>query len=322
MKTKVAIIRGGPTSEYHYSIKNGAAIAAFLPEEQYSIIDIFIDSQGTWHARGIPMPPVTALQGADVVINAVFGGMGEDGTIARIVKQIGVPYIGSDPIASARAFNKARARDELREAGLSIPQGRVFSLHNGTDARPMAEQIFAQFGPPYIVKPVNEGRSQGVCVVPTIRDLPVAIAETISQFGAALVEEYVRGDHIRASVVRDLRNDPLYVFPIAHARLPEGSRIIMPEHYASGGVDHDVPSRHTPEHKRAIEDVARRAHEALDLGALSHVDIIHTPRKDYVLEVDTTIDLLPQSPVVLAMQAVGVTPTHYLEHLIQRARPL
>ena len=320
MKTTVAVIRGGPTNEYSYSIKNGAEIMRHLPDEKYIVRDIFVDTEGTWHARGIPMTPVQALWGNDVVINAIHGGIGEDGTVSRFLKQQGIPFVGSDPLPLSRAYNKSVTRTVLQEAGITVPQGISFFTGTQVDLGSMVGQVFARFGPPYIVKPLFEGRSHGITFAPTIHDLAPALNQMLRTFGSAIVEAYIHGDHIRASVVRDFRNEPVYVFPIAHTRIPKDAPFITSEHYTNDSLIHEVPSRHTPEEKRSLEAIARATHEALELGSLSHVDMIRTPRRTYVLEVDTAPDLLPVSPVVHMMRAVGVTPEQYLDHMIARAR--
>ena len=52
---------------------------AALPEEGYTTRDILIDRDGTWHLRGMPVPPMRSLSQVDVVLNALHGGIGEDG---------------------------------------------------------------------------------------------------------------------------------------------------------------------------------------------------------------------------------------------------
>jgi len=43
MRTVVAVLRGGPSSEYDLSLRSGAAVLEALDKEKYEPRDIFID---------------------------------------------------------------------------------------------------------------------------------------------------------------------------------------------------------------------------------------------------------------------------------------
>ena len=53
--TRVAVLRGGPTSEHDISLLSGANILERLQREPYRPVDVFIDKEGVWHVRGIAM---------------------------------------------------------------------------------------------------------------------------------------------------------------------------------------------------------------------------------------------------------------------------
>ena len=57
MQTIVGVLRGGPSREHEVSLRSGAAMLANLPEERYSVRDIYIDREGNWHDRGRPIEP-------------------------------------------------------------------------------------------------------------------------------------------------------------------------------------------------------------------------------------------------------------------------
>ena len=118
----VGILRGGTSSEYNLSLKTGAAMLAALPEDQFDTRDILVDKRGYWHLRGSPVDASRALSQIDVVLNALHGGVGEDGTVQRIFQRAGVPYAGSSPLPSALSLNKTRAREILQKAGILMPR--------------------------------------------------------------------------------------------------------------------------------------------------------------------------------------------------------
>ena len=80
----------------------------------------FIDKQGYWYSRGLPATPGRALSQIDVVINALHGGVGEDGSVQRILERLAVPYTGSRALAAGLSLSKIRAHDILQKAGVPV----------------------------------------------------------------------------------------------------------------------------------------------------------------------------------------------------------
>lgn len=314
----VGVIRGGTSGEYPLSLKTGAAILNALPEERYETRDILIDKTGTWHLRGMPSTPTRALSQLDVVLNALHGGVGEDGTVQRLLDQMAIPYAGARPTASSIALNKVRARETLRAAGVRMPRAVSFSAQNVQTAPDMARSVFTQFGPPYIVKPSSEGAGRGIQVASGIIELPDAIADVMESFGNVLVEEYIRGQEASVGVIEGFRNEQLYVLPPAHVKRT-GPHLNF-EMHESGAIEHSVPSSFTHIQKLNIEDIARVAHTALGISHFSRSDVIVTPHAVYLLEVNTTPGLYPGASFPQMLESVGSSVTEFLEHAISLAR--
>ncbi|MBI2613135.1 ATP-grasp domain-containing protein [Candidatus Kaiserbacteria bacterium] len=318
-RTIVGVLRGGTSSEYPLSLKTGAAVMAALPQEQYETRDILIDKGGTWHLRGMPSTPVHALMQVDVILNALHGGIGEDGTVQRILDRVGIPYAGSRALPAGISLNKIRAREALTAAKIPMPRAVAFSLHNRMDTREMADAVFAHFGPPYMVKPPAEGSSRGIRYVATIAALPEAIGDILDEFGAALIEEYLLGEHATIGVIENFRNEPLYALTPAHIDLPEGAWYYDP-HAEGERARHLVPSRFSRELKEAIADVARKAHRVLSLAHFSDADFVVTRRGPYLLEMNANPHLYEDAAFPHMLEAVGSSLREFLEHSILLAR--
>ena len=294
---------------------------AALPEEGYTTRDILIDRDGTWHLRGMPVPPMRSLSQVDVVLNALHGGIGEDGTVQRILDRAGVPYAGSRALSSSLALNKIRAREVLQRAGLPMPRAVSFHLDNRMDVRDMADAVFQQFGPPYVVKPPMEGSSKGLRVASTFVELPGRIADALNEYRAVLIEEYVIGAHATVGIIEHFRNEDVYVLPPAHIVLPKDARYFDP--YADGEslARHVVPSRFSQETKRAIADMARKAHRALKLAHFSDADLVITRAgRPYLLEMNALPHLHGEAAFPRMLEAVGSSVREFLEHVISLAR--
>jgi len=319
-RTIAGVLRGGTSSEYDLSLKTGAAMLAALPEELYDARDIFIDKRGRWHARGMPVDPLRALSQVDVVLSGLHGGIGEDGTVQRILERSGVPYAGARPLPAANSLNKIRAREMLARAGVRIPRGLWFTLRDRIDTRAMARGVFEIIGPPYIVKPPSEGASIGIRIARTIIDLPDAIADVLDAYGQAIVEEYVIGDEATVGVIEGFRGEELYALPPVHIVLPEGSRILETHYHDQGIAKHLVPSDFSRDTKTMLMNAARAAHRALELSHFSRSDFIVTPRAAYLLETNAIPGLYPGAPFPHMLESVGSSVGEFLDHSAKRAR--
>ena len=319
-RMSVGVLRGGTSSEYPLSLKTGAAMMAALPEEKYDARDILIDKEGMWHLRGLPVDPARALQQIDVVLNALHGGVGEDGTIQRILERAGVPYAGSRAFSSGISLNKLRAREILRAADIPMPRAVSFSLNNRMDTRDMADAVFASFGPPYMVKPVAEGSSIGIRVARNVIELPEALADVLDAYGSALVEEYMLGDHVTIGIIEGFRNEDIYALPPTHIELPTGVWYHDP-HAEEASVGYTVPSRLSHRVKEAVADVARAAHRVLQLSHYSDADLVVTrSERPYLLEMNASPHLHESGTFPRMLEAVGSSLREFLEHVISLAR--
>lgn len=315
-RTIVGVLRGGTSSEYDLSLKTGAVILDALPEDKFDTRDIFIDTQGYWHSRGLPVSPARALAQVDVVVSGLHGGVGEDGTVQRILDRVGVPYAGSDALASSLSLNKIRAAKILHHAGVRMPKSAGFVAREGMDAREMSRLVFAEFGPPYVVKPALEGASHGIAIAATIIELPHVLADVLDAFGNALVEEYIVGDDATVGVIEGFRGEDLYALPPVHIVLPDDAQILHYTHHHAGGHQHIVPSDFSHEDKRLLAEAAKQAHRALGLSDFSRADFILTPRGPYLLEVNSLPGLHEHASLPHMLASVGSSVKDFVAHAV------
>lgn len=287
---------------------------------EHEVRDILIDKRGVWHSRGIPMSPMRALAQVDVVLNGLHGGVGEDGTVARLLDKAGVPYAGSRPFQSALSLNKIRAREILQHAGIRMPRGAWFSLNDDANTAEMARLAFSRFPPPYIIKPPFEGASYGITVARHLVDLPDAIGDALDRYGAVLVEEYIRGREATVGLIENFRREQLYALPPARIILPQGWRMVHSSHHEEASLHHFVPSDFNDEQKKYLMDTARTAHLTLGLNHFSRADFIVTPRATYLLEINALPGLYEGAAFPKMLDAVGVSMGDFLDHAIQLAR--
>ena len=294
MRTVVAVLRGGPSSEYDVSLKTGASVLEALDKEKYEPRDIFISRGGEWHLHGVGVAPEQALFGADVAFNAMHGHYGEDGQVQRLLDQLGVAYTGSDALASATAFNKQRTKEAVQKLGVKVAHGIV--VDDSGDIEELAHQLFRTFPHPAIIKPVIGGTSVGTTIAKDFHTLQYALEQAFGVSDQALVEEFIKGREASVGVINDFRNEKTY------ALLP---------------TPHETLSK---QEKSDLITIAKRVHDGLGLNHYSESDFILSKRGIYFLEVNTLPILTKESSLARALQSVGAKLSDFLDHVINLAR--
>jgi len=320
MRTTVAVLRGGPSSEYDVSLKTGGAVLAALDRERYDPRDIFISKSGEWHRNGIVVTPTQALRDADVAFNALHGQYGEDGGVQRTLDTLGVPYTGSGAFASAQAFNKHLTREAAAHLGIKVAQGTLFARSDTNDMQQRALKLFRTFPMPVIIKPVTGGSSVGVTLARDFPSLMQGIDRALEVSPKALIEEYIRGREATVGVIDHFRGEKSYaLLPIEIVPPPKFSFFDYEAKY--GGASKEVcPGNFSVSEKQQLSNMARRVHEGMELSHYSRSDFIVSKRGIYFLEVNTLPGLTKESLLPKALHAVGAKFSDFLDHLIALAR--
>ena len=317
----VGVLRGGRSDGYASSLRTGASVLQALPEEHYDVRDILIDHNGVWHTRGIPVAPMRALSGVDVVVNALYNdALGESGEVARALKQSGVPYTGTRGTTASLVLNRTWTRKALDDVGILMPRAHAVTARHGEDTASMAQRIFTEFGPPYMVKPVASGAAIGMRIARTVHELPSVLADMFALYETLLVEEYMHGTHVSVGIIENFRNESLYALPPAEFMLPEG--FAMPDFDARmhESAAHRCPWHAHHDNKQELMRLARNVHEKLGLAHYSRADFVVKGPQFYLVSVNALPELHEGAAFPAMLDSVGVTQRQFIEHLISAAQ--
>ncbi len=315
--TVVGVLRGGPSREHEVSLKTGHSIIQHLPEDRYTVRDIYIDKQGVWHERGRVTQPERVLPQVDVVVIGLHGEYGEDGEVQKLLERHGVPYTGSDSFASYLAMHKVLTKEKASELGLLTPKYRF--VEQGNDVHAVAMDIVRSFHQPVVVKPVRWGSSVGVSVVGGFQPVHDAISALLKEdAGGVLVEELIRGTEATAGVVEGLRGESLYALPPIEIVPPQNDFFSYDAKY-SGATREIVPGRFQRPVQEDLMRQARAMHEALGLRHYSRSDFMVTPKGIYFLETNTLPGMTSESLLPKSLAAVGVSFPDFLSHIVDLA---
>ena len=279
---KIGVLLGGLSKEREISIKTGTAIADALAERGYRVVtlDVSKDICADLRSREI-----------EVAFIALHGRWGEDGTIQGLLEILQIPYTGSGVTASAIAMDKVTSKRLFMEAGLPTPA--YFVLEAPVTASPLPF--------PVVVKPASEGSTIGVTIVRSEETWQTALSEPFRLDKKILVEAYIEGKEITASI---LNGNPL---PLIHIEPKEGFYDYTSK-YTPGKTLYHVPAALDKAVEARLKELAVQAYETLGCEGCARVDMILSEKEGpTILEVNTIPGMTPTSLVPKAAAAIGMT---------------
>lgn len=314
---KTVVLRGGPSGEHEVSLETGENFLRNMPEH-CEVCDVLIDRDGTWHMDGREIDPARAMYLSDVVVIALHGTYGEDGTVQKDLENAGVRFIGSGSIESRLAMNKRETNRILSELDVKIPRSIVIPPEEELGLA--TARVYNKLPMPCIIKPLASGSSLGV----TRADRKMLIEEGIRearQYGDyVLVEEYIDGREASCGVIENFREEDLYVLPEIEI-IPSATFFDYDAKY-KGGTKEVCPGRFSQEEKKEIARIAQTAHNALGLRHYSRTDVIVTPNRGiYFLEVNTLPGFAKESLFPKELEAIGSSVKEFIGHLINLSAP-
>ncbi len=238
-RLKIAVLMGGPSAEREVSLKSGTAVAKALATTGAKIVPI-----------DIPETTFSIPIDVDAAFVALHGTFGEDGTLQRMLEEGGVLYTGSNPEASARAFDKIAAKLEFQAAGIPTPRHEVFERAQADLPR------LARLGFPLVVKPSRQGSSVGVSIVQEEVDLEEACQIAWRYDDRLLVEQFVAGRELTVGIIDG------HALPVIEIH-PKHDFFTYEAKYTKGQTEYLVPAPLDKNIESEAKMLALRAHDCL-----------------------------------------------------------
>lgn len=297
---RVGVVRGGISHKYDQSLETGASVLRVLREHfpgTYTAVDILITKDGVWHIAGRPVDSDKLRDSVDVIWNALHGAYGEDGGLQDILEELGIPYTGSGPVASAVGATRSVVRDRAREIELHtsdeylIPDYRSqIELLPEVYLKEHAQNIFLKFSPPWLVHPQH-----GEPVIARTRgELLDVLRDVSSTPGDIAVAEYIHGKQSSVLIADQFRGEEVYAF------LPQGDKMATHQ-------------------KNAVTNFAKSLYQKLGLRHFAQVHFTVTPKRTYLATVTTNPHITHGGVVHEALSAVGAHLPDFIDHVITLA---
>lgn len=298
---RVAVLKGGLSSERDVSLRTGQAVENALRRKGYTTVSIDVQED---------IGQVLHEVKPDVAFLALHGKYGEDGTIQGLLELMRIPYTGTGVLGSALAMDKVHSKRLFVAEGIPVAPYKVVNSADLESAVARANS----FTLPVIVKPRAEGSSVGVTLVKEYAQLAAALDTAFQYDDSVLVESYIKGREIQVGVLERqvlgaIEVKPSNEFYDYEAKYTAGKTqyIVSPD--MAGGV------------LEKMADYSLRAVEAFDCEGAVRVDfILDEANVPYILEINTLpgmteLSLLPK----IAAQA-GISFDDLVETLLLGAR--
>lgn len=312
----MVVLMGGKSSEYEISLATGENVIENLDKNKYQIKPIIITKRNRWTYQGKPLEAEKALKGVNIVFNAMHGQYGEDGTVQGILEFLGVPYTGSDVLASALAMDKVKSRELFRLNGLLTPPSLVLSKEIWLKEPRRTQKIVTKISLPAVVKPDNLGSSVNVFIIRKRKEFKPAFEKIFKVSDNLLLEKYLDGLEVTCGILENFKGQPYCPLPVTEIVPPKGRFFDYQVKY-DGQTQEITPARTDRNLTRKIQRVAQRAHQILGCRGYSRADMILRNKKVYLLEVNTLPGLTKASLVPQAAQVAGLDFPQLLDKLIE-----
>ena len=312
----VYLLFGGPSSEHDISLRSALNISKNLDKNKYKLKLVYIDKKGHFSkcfsyidtndefslvketndnkafSIGAFLLDIKENDPTNtVIIPAIHGTYGEDGTIQGFLDCIGYPYIGNGLLSSAICMDKVTSNDIFYKNGFN--QAKYLYTYKDGLNDDFLEKCIKEIGFPLIVKPSANGSSVGVSKVTNKDELEKAINLALEYDEKALVEELIDGQEIEIAVINNGDNIDASK-PAAY--LTNHTFLDYDAKYFDKETIEQLPYQmDSDDQARAIE-FAKKCYTAAGCQGFARVDIFYSKDKNlYINEINTFPGFTPTS---------------------------
>jgi D-alanine-D-alanine ligase len=336
---KLLLLCGGESVERNVSLASGNSVADWLILAGHAVVKYDPEHPGVVHDGaehlggdeiGLEAPSETLSHGfdtsrvkglleaieavsPDLVYPILHGGYGEDGTVQALLEWIGIPYIGSGPLACQIAMNKEITRRILRELKIPVAEGFAVPKEKALDSDWISSKLNSSFGYPAVIKPVKGGSTVGLTIVHSADEIPAALELVASIKDCPLVEKHFPGREMTATVVDGK------CYPLIEIVSKEGFYDYANK-YSPGRVEYICPVELPQGFQQEIQNAAVNAFNAMECSGCARIDFLVSSGDFICLEVNTVPGMTAEFGLVpKAARAYGKTPVKLVQKLVDGA---
>lgn len=316
----LGILCGGFSSEFDISVKSARNIYNNIPETHKPYL-IFVRPQGwTIEINGTEIDfnersfSWVADNGTehriDLCLVYIHGDPGENGKIQAYLDMIKMPYINSNALASELSFDKWYCNQFLR--GFGIPVAKSIHLTKREDL-PETETVIRELGLPIFVKPCDSGSSYGIAKVSQAQELISSVDFAFKEGRTVVMEAFLNGTEVTCGVYR--RKEGTYALPVTE--IVTKNDFFDYEAKYNGLSEEITPARIPSEHYLAVQTLAKRVYDLLQLRSIARIDFMVVDGVPHVIEVNTTPGFSDASIVPQMIRVDGIDPVEFWAEILE-----
>jgi len=320
-KMKIGILCGGWSDERSVSLNSGNSVYDSLIDNGYDayIFDFKVNEFEI-------LSNFLSSNKIDLVFNLIHGTGGEDGSVQKLLDDIGVNYVGSDSKSSELSFSKIRTKDVWLKNGLNTPNYLdpesldAYLRCVATDIDPLLNSDkysnFFDSSHKFVLKPDCSGSSVGIKIYNNYADL---FCEYMRNFDGNhktrpinhFLEAYVDGFEYTTPIINDI------VFPVIKI---ETKREFYD--YQAKYIDDDT-SFTFPEFKpdllKKIESTCLKAFKVLGCKGWGRVDFfIDKDNEISLIEINTIPGMTDHSLVPMSASHINISYIELIEKILSQ----
>ncbi|MBO1628351.1 D-alanine--D-alanine ligase [Bacillus arachidis] len=292
---RVGVIMGGVSSEKQVSLMTGEEMIAHLDKSKYEIVPIKLNDKKELVEKG---------RNLDIVLLALHGEYGEDGTIQGTLETLGVPYTGSGMLSSSICMDKNISKKMICYEGIQTPDW--IHLSNMEDLQ--LDEI-DRMGYPLVVKPNSGGSSVGVKIVYDKDSLLSTLEDVFKWDSEVVIEKYIKGEEITCSI---LDGKLLPIISIQHT----AEFFDYHAKYDDIATIEEVVELPLATYER-VAVAAMTCYRALKCSVYARVDMMIKDGIPYVMEVNTLPGMTKNSLLPKSAHAAGISYNKLLDIIIE-----
>lgn len=352
-KISLLVLFGGVSSEHEVSRASAASVLKHINSEKYDINTIGITKDGRWFlteaaashiedgsweqdennklafiAPDRSIGGIMVQQGdgrfektaIDVIFPVLHGRNGEDGTMQGLMQISGIPFVGSDTVASSASMDKAITKAMVEQQN-AASQAASLVIHRKTYEKDRENETasvldFFENQLPLFVKPANAGSSVGISKVKEAAKLQEAIEKAFNEDDKVLIEETIIGREIEVAV---LGNDNPQASCIGEI-FAANEFYDYDAKYQNAASKTGIVTDLDPEKEQEIRDTAVRIYETMGCRGLSRVDFFLKESGRAVFnEINTLPGFTNISMYPQLWEASGIPYDELIDRLIELA---
>ena len=263
------------------------------------------------------------LRNVDLVFPAIHGAFGEDGQLQALLESAQVPFIGTSASACRVAFDKFRATDTMRTAGVGTVPGILI-----TSQQPAGEREEALLGAfpesvKVVVKPARGGSSIDVHVLPDRSAGVKILEEMVGRYGRVVVQPWITGTEMTTIVLQG-PSGPVALIPLQiqlRNRLSDNDIFDYRRKYlASNDSHYYCPPVQDMVVIKEIQRVSERAFSLLGLRDFARIDSWLRPDGEILISDINPISGMEQNSFLFISAAqMGMSHADILRFVVHTA---